>query len=980
MKVRGILFNIIGVLAVAVMLFVTVAVNPLAAQTSTGSIRGTVTGSDGKPLGGAELQVRNPASGAMRSTTSRADGFYTLPGLTPAAYEMTARRIGSAPQVRHVVVQIGVTQQQDFKLEATAVKVADIAVTSAANAETRTSEVATNITAAQISKLPTPSRNFLDLAALTPGVTVTEDRVDGNFRTFSAGGQSPSSVNLFIDGTSLKNDLTSGGVSGQDASRGNPFPRNAIQEYRVISQNFKAEYQKSSSAIITATTKSGTNTWAGNALFGYQNQGMVSLDSFQIKDKNANPGTFKQPDYNRSQIALSVGGPLIKDKSHIFASYEGNIQNRTNRVNFVTPPTGFAALDSVHLANYNGSFGSPFRETLLFGKMDYANSANSSTELSFSNRQETDVRDFGGNQAFQSAVNYRQNVSIAQLNHSMVSGAWLNESKIDYSRFRRNPSPNDPGLASRNYIFNNGNAIIGSNLSTQDFIQKRIGLRDDMTYSGFQAAGQHVIKMGASLDLVKYDITKDNNGTPQFNYRDVQDGLTYNYGSPFQLTYGTGNPYMKANNNQVGAYLQDDWSPSSRMTINLGMRWDYESHMLNNDYVTPKNVVDTLTRYNSQLVTPLDLTRYISTGSNRKPFLGAFQPRVGLSYALDKAGKTTIFGGFGIYYDRDQFDLFSVDESQKLTHPTYTVAFAPRGVAPTGSQVAWNDSYLTASRATLDALVHSVGTPEAWLIDNKAKVPKSTQWNVGLKRVINDWSVSATYAAVRGVDQMTLNWANFGLNADGSCCKSFDLGAHGFSNFIYSTNDGKTWYDALQIQVDRPYRRATTQSIGWGAGLAFTYAKRSLQGVDNLGDVFAFPNTVGIPKHPSNDEKTRIVANFITDLPYLAGIQFSGLLTLGGKYTQDVGCPGRFCGAGYERGGFTVPGALPYQNLDLRLRKDFLHFAGKSFGLTVDAFNALNRHNLGCYNTGSKTDVNYGTAGCVVTDGRRFQLGAEFMF
>lgn len=979
MNTRGLFNHFNRVLAVTMALGAVLLVGPASAQNSTGSIRGTVLSADGKAAGGAEIIAKNPATGINRTATARADGSYVIPGMIPAVYELTARRIGSGAQTRLVVVQIGAITEQNFALEARAVTLAEISVTGVVPTEKQTSEVATNITQAQIEKLPTPSRNFLDLAALAPGVTVTEDRVAGNFRTFSAGGQGPGSVNLFIDGSSLKNDLTAGGVSGQDASRGNPFPRNAIQEYRVISQNFKAEYQKSSSAIITATTKSGTNVWGGNATFGYQNQSFVSLDSFQVKDKANNPN-FTKPDYSRSLFALSVGGPIVKDKAFLFASYEGNYQNRNNRVAIATPPSGFPALDSVNLTKYNGSFGSPFRESLLFAKLTYASSTSALTEFSFSNRHETDIRDFGGNNAFSTAVNYRQNVTIAQLKRSNYMGAWLNEAKIDYSNFRRNPSPNEPGMAAREFFYNNNNALIGSNLSTQNFLQRRIGFRDDLTYSGFKAAGTHVIKGGASFDLVKYDIVKDNDGTPHFQYTDAHDGLTFNYGSPIHLIYGTGDPNLKTNNNQVGLYLQDDWNPTERLTLNLGVRWDYESHMLNYDYVTPKNVVDTLTRYNSQLVTPLDLSRYITDGTQRKPFYGAIQPRLGFSYAFDKAGKTTLFGGFGIYYDRSQFDLFAVDETQKLSHPTYFVEFAPRGVAPTGDKVAWSDSYLTASRPTLDALVHTSGRPEAWLIDNKAKTPKSRQYNVGLREVLGAWSVSATYAAVRGVDQMTLSWANFGLNDNGGCCKSFDLGAHGFSNFIYSTNDAKTWYDALQVQIDRPYRRVSKTDIGWGGGLSYTYSKRSLQGVDNLGDVFAFPNTIGIPKHPSNDEQHRVVANWIVDLPYLFGIQWSGIATFGGKYKLDVGCPGRFCGAGYERGGYTVPGTFPYRNVDMRLRKDLPSFGRGTLGLTLDLFNAFNRANLGCYNTGSKTDVNFGTAGCVVTDGRRIQLGAEYTF
>lgn len=951
------------------------------AQTTTGTIRGYVKDQNGAPLQGAEIQARNLQSGVERKTTTTASGAYVLPGLVPGTYELVARHIGFSSQGRQVVVQIGATLLIEFALRAGAVELE--AVTVSAAVETRTSEVATNVTQEQIQRLPTPSRNFLDLAALAPGVSITEDRLDFFSRTFSAGGQGPSSANIFVDGTSLKNDLTAGGVSGQDASRGNPFPRNAIQEYRVISQNFKAEYQKASSAVITATTRSGGNVWTGNALFGYQNKDLVALDTFQ----RATP-SFTKPDFTRSLLGLSAGGPIMRDRLFFFGSYEGNYQNRTNLVNF-TPPTGFPALDSVNLAQYNGNFTSPFRETLLFGKLSYAVNPNSSAELSFSTRHETDVRDFGqfccGVNGFQEAVNFRQDVSVAQLRYNRFSGPWLNEAKVDYSRFRRNPSPNQPGVPQRVFQYGGRDNVIGSNSSTQDFIQKRLGFRDDLTYSGFQAGGDHVIKMGASLDFVTYDVFKGNDETPKFLYRDSVNGNPYEFRNPYELRYGTGIASLTKTNQQIGAYLQDDWSPTPRLTINAGIRWDFESKMMNYDYQTPQMVIDTLTRYNDSLPTPLDLSRYISTGSNRKPFDGAFQPRLGFSYALDDNNQTTIFGGWGIYYDRSLFDV-SVDETLKLTHPTYTTRFANPDSTPGPGEVAWNDAYLTANKAALDTLARSTGTPEAWLIDSDAEVPKSTHWSLGIRRVLGDFTVTATLSGVRGTDQLTLNWANFGLNPNGSCCTSFNLGAHGFSNFIYSTNDAKTWYDALQIQVDRRYRRSS-ETFGWGGGLAITYATRSLQGVDALGDLFAFPNTVNIPKHPSNDEKTHVVANWIMDVPYAYGVQFSGLITLGSGNRQDIGCPVRFCGTGYERGGFTperygfiIPNAFAYRKVDLRLRKDFPNISGTTLGVTLDLFNAFNHQNLGCFNTGSKTDLNFGKAGCVVSDPRRLQVGAEYSF
>ena len=988
----------------------------LNAQTTTGTVRGVVKDQNGAPVADAELSARNVTSGAVRTTPTRADGSYVMPGMVPAAYEFTVRKIGFTPQRRTVTVQIGATMVADFTVQAGAVQLEAVSVEAAPAIEMRTSEVATNVTARQIEQLPTVNRNFLDLASLAPGVSVSEDRINSTgFRTFSAGGASPNQSNVFVDGASLKNDLTGGGVAGQDASRGNPFPRSAIQEYRVITQNFKAEYQKASSAIITATTRSGSNTWTGNALFGYQNKNLVTLDTFQLNQKARNPA-FTEPDFTRYVTSLSLGGPLVRNRLFFFGSYEGNYQDRSNLVD-IRPATGFVGIDTVNLTQYNGNPTSPFRETLLFGKLTYALNDKSSAELSFNNRHETDIRDFGNARAYPAAVNFRQNVSSGLLRYNRFWGAWLNEAKLEYSSFRRNPSPNATGAYARQYQYlmpgtsSTQTAWIGSDVSEQDFIQERIGLRDDITYSGGQ---QHVIKAGISADFLTYDISKLNAVVPRFDVtRSVNPAthefttdssaasLQFNFRNPYRMIYATGAGNVNRSNTQIGVYFQDDWTPTPRLTVNLGLRWDLESGMINTDYVTPQNVVDTLTRYNDSLPTSLDLNRYISTGNNRKPFYGAFQPRLGFSYGLDDDNRTTIFGGVGIYYDRSLFD-FSIDEIQKLSRPTFTVRFAhPDSATPPAGTVPWQDSYLTADTSVLSSLARSTGTPEAFLLDNEMRPPKSTQWSVGVRRILGSMVAALTYQGQRGTGLFTYNWANIALNdSTGLCCISFNLGPHGFTNFIYSTNDGKTWYDALSVQLDRPFRQSAG-GIGWGAGIVYTYAQRYVAGVDNLGDLTGsfpggFPNALSIPKRTDccgSDERHRVVANWIADFPQLAGIQFSGLITLGSGGRQDVGTHPRFGGvedSTYFPAAFQPPmrnflifGGWTYRRVDIKFRKDFPAMGRTRLGATVDIFNVFNYMNFTNYPfsvNASQRTWSVGQPTQVLSDPRRIQLGVEYTF
>src|SRR6267154_751033 len=224
----------------------------VSAQTTTGTVQGYIKDPQGAPIIDAQVNARDTRNGQQTSVNSQRNGFYILAGLTPSTYDITVRRIGSAPQARRLDVGVGQSLSLDFSLAASAVELTSVQVVATAAVEMRTSEVATNVTQQQVNNLPSSSRNFLDLASLAPGTSIQNDRLNGVARSLSSGAQSADQINVFVDGASYKNDLIHGGVVGQDRSRGNPFPRNAIQEFRVLTQNYKAAYR------TTAATSSGS--------------------------------------------------------------------------------------------------------------------------------------------------------------------------------------------------------------------------------------------------------------------------------------------------------------------------------------------------------------------------------------------------------------------------------------------------------------------------------------------------------------------------------------------------------------------------------------------------------------------------------------------------------------------------------------------------------------------------------------------------
>jgi hypothetical protein len=961
-----------------VLALVCIASGNLLAQTSTSNVRGYVTGANGASVSDAQVIARLTATNETRGTTTNSAGFYYIGGLRPGAYVITVRRVGVQPQTRPVTMRIGETLDLNVSTTDVATQLATVQVTSAATGTTtKTSEVGTNITAQQISNLPNFERNVLDLAKLTPGMSAQNP--GSTDKVLASGGQPPEAVNIFVDGASYKNDVLRGGIVGQDASKGNPLPQGAIDQFRVLTQNYKAEYQKAASVVIVATTKSGSNVPEADVFAYGVGKAYVAKDA--LTAQRGGP----RPRYQRLQAGGNIGGPIIKDKLFYFGTYELNFRDEPAYI-LLGGDTLFAPPALVtSLRPFTGQQAQEFREHLGLGKLTYNANERNTFDGSFTIRKDDDFRGFGGQTSFEAAENLRINTYTTVFNYKHAGDRWLNEAQVNSQFFTWNPTGRNPNIIGKNYF---GLLRIGGKDSDQDFKQNRFSLRDDISRGGISFGGDHAFKGGVGVDFLSYNGTKFFDSNPFFNFRRAPE----NWATPFEAFTGFGDPTIKSNNVQFGGYIQDDWSVTKALVLNLGIRWDAETNMINNDYVTPVPLADSLrTAYaNGTLVVNQPqptgaprvvnviqelggIERYLSSGKSSRPmYKKAFQPRLGASYSLPDE-KTVLFGGAGLYFDRNYWNTL-FDEQFRRQFQVVRIDFSNTCTPGQRNCAAWDPAFF--DPAALRTLASAVGAPEVFLVANDMVPPRTIQFSGGVRRSIGANLLTLSYNGLRGRNFM-----------------NFVRGGPGFGGYaaVFVADDRvKTWYDAMQLQLQRPF----TGDNRWGGGLAYTLSKSTEQGQSQ--DLFwgfddRYPTVGDRPRRITpGDQRHAIVANAIWQLPY--EFLFSSIVNLGSGIAKSASDQSQGPGP-YQRRSYTFqPPTHPFlgighvfatQNMDVRLQKNINFASSQTAAVVVDLFNVFKTANLGCYNGDigppGNPNANYGKPDCAGL-GRRLQVGIRYGF
>ena len=1009
-----------------------------AAQSANSALRG-------KAPAGTEVTATNAETGFTRRVQVSSEGSYVLVGLPPGTYQVSA---GPGTE-RTVTLSVASTSTLNFEGGEQVTALGEVQVSGGRLAEVKTSEVGGGVSLRQIESTPQITRNFLEFADAVPGMKFEVD-ARGNTQIRS-GTLNTGTTNVYIDGVGQKNYVRPSGVTGQagadsnqntTGSPGNPFPQLAIAEYKVITSNYKAEYDQVSGAAITAVTKSGTNEFEAAAFMTYSDSDFRAKTPPELA-----AGTGKQGGDSK-EYGFSLGGPIIKDRLHFFVTYEAK---EFTTPNTILVPQIFDASGEVpdwasgltpELRENYGPVANPFDEDLIFAKLDWQITGSDRLELSGKKRKERQQSGAAGVVAESAASTYINDDERLALRWEHLGDSYFNEAAVTYEDTRDTPSKAGdlPGqrfvaLNTQGDGFDPILQIDGVDPRSYFFTtQSGYSVQDDITFTEFDWHGEHTLKTGVKFKDVELQV-RDASTEALYDFWVSPDPANGGVEEdPFQVTFGAQadasiNPTSTSKNRQYGIYFQDDWAVNDRLTLNLGIRYDYEETPTYTDYVTPQRFIDAINAldpngcpvdvqddpalcgYNfsggyhgsqpgqtyreTLAIAGIDIDDYISNGSNRSDPSDQIAPRFGFSYDVNGDEAHVVFGGAARSYDRNTFSILQ-HETNKATLYVPTVQFwndsdavgnlCPSGTLNNAFCLPWDDAYLTPEGL---ASIAPGNFGEMHFINNNLDAPYSDQFTLGMRNLVGEWNTSAAIAYITSYDGVIASSGNrFGdgtwywydsfayaestaliPNAGGGALRLFD-------------NAKATRTTQLLLSADRPYDAET----GWSTSLAYTfsYAKERLEFNGDYQFDYASPYyspyalSGEVPKH-------RLVAVGSYDVPW--GITLGAKMVvetpkpLAGIYTfdEDVAPPN---GLNYDfiKRSRHPQDTIGFFTLDLQATKTFEFGDRGAVQFRIDVLNATNRENMAFLFSADPDQPFYFKDGDLAGVPRTFKVSMNVMF
>ena len=895
------------------------------AQTFRGTILGTVTDSTGASIAGAAVAVKNVNTGLSRTVTTSEDGTYSVPELPIGTYTVTVERAGfkqgvvsgiqvevSSERRADVTLQPGEVSQ---RIEVTGDELPQVESTSNVLGGIVESKVVTN--------LPVNGRDYQKLIFLVPGVAGAPDEISdspGSYGTFSVNGARGRSNNFLLDGTDMndgyRNDpaINEAGVFGTPATI---LPVEAIAEMRIAS-NFEAEYGRSAGAVINIVTKSGTNSWHGTGFDFLRNTVMDARNFF-----NTVPNA-KQP-FHDNQFGGALGGALKKDKTFFFADYEGvrEVGSQSSQACVPTaadyaantPPGGINPVIQ-NLINAGKVWPTPTTNVDCYAG---AGSTNTTLATPFSNRVDSAIikldHSFNANnlltgryyigdslQSFPLALSggglvagYNtvtptrvQLVSISYV--STITPSITNEARLGWNRFAEGFFPEDrsfdPSAASI------GLDTVGANtpnadspynfglpaitISNASFPQLGADKGDprhrvDSNWHYIDSiswkAGRHDIKFGYEYrrTSVSQIFNRDYRGRLQFSTLEAFLAGTADTGGSHNSQY-TGDSNRNTFQNSFAGYVQDSLHLNRRLTLNLGLRYDYFG------IVQEKN----------GLFTNVDPTTgnvsAVANGRLYQPDYNNWAPRVSVAWDVTGKGKTVLRAGYGIFYDAVSQDMF-------LGHLPYSTNYAP-GAAYSGlpgiGQITTGEA--TGAPFTPGVPVYGAFSPvpDEFGVDPKIRSPYIQNYNLNLQQELTKHSVlQIAYVGsggrklfdFRDINQPTAASIQNQDYFNNGCCVPGSLipGINGRNYIYWQESAAKSSYNSMQVSWRINGWHGLTSSLNYTWSHSIDNASDGEDYVPNAAQPTDSTNLNSNRGNSNFDVRNRLTWNFIYEFPNFGG-------------------------------------------------------------------------------------------------------------
>ena len=330
---------------IAVVTWSALAAAPAAGQQGISEVRGRVIDSQNAVLPGVTILVTNQDSGIYREVTSNADGTYFVTGVVPGIYEVSAQLSGFKKSVRRdIVLSIGRTSTVDLQLEIGGVEETVVVSTQAPLVDVTSSEIGGNVTRDDIVEMPSVNRNYIEFLGLLPGVVPNSSTISFGADTINVNGQSSASNNYMVDGGNNNDDYLGQGFGSQARTA-----LESIQEFQVLTNQYDAEFGRTTGGVVNAITKQGSNQYHGS-LFNFWTDAKVTAMDYFVRTQN-----LPKPPTTKKQWGGVLGGPIVRDRAHYFASLERIIINEGRSSVFTTrPDKNFAISQDTDVWNFLG--------------------------------------------------------------------------------------------------------------------------------------------------------------------------------------------------------------------------------------------------------------------------------------------------------------------------------------------------------------------------------------------------------------------------------------------------------------------------------------------------------------------------------------------------------------------------------------------------------------------------------------------------